>query len=386
MKKWKLWFALMAMAVLLCAAAAAEGGVSLTAISVGKGDALLLQVAEETYLIDSGRSWAWGRLNGALRELGVTRLDGVILTHTDKDHMGNMENLAATQIEVGGWYASAHYADPKKESKHPLVKAAALRGENVVFLNAGDEIPCAAGTIRVLAPFGTDTEIENNNSLVLKVETAEGTMLLAGDMELAEERQLLSSGADLSADILKVAHHGENDATSIAFAQAVQPGAAVICTDSWEEPDTPDPKVLAVLESVGAKTYVTQDAGMAARMTLQGGEVQTELLAFAVKPEVPQIVLAQVVANPDLIVLENRSGAEVSLEGWYLYVDRDEEFFTFGPGITIGAGEKLYVSTNESGEQGDLHWEEKNVISNKKEDSVALYDSYGQCADMVYVN
>jgi len=386
MQKWKIW--VLAILVLWLGArwAMAEGEVSLTAISVGKGDALLLTVGEERFLIDSGRNWAWGRLNSALAELGVQRLDGVILTHTDKDHTGNMELLAQSDIEIGAGYASAIYADPKKETKHPLVKAAEIRGQQVSFLNAGDEIPCAAGTIAVLAPFVLDAENENNNSLVLRVDTAEGSMLLTGDMELEEEIQLLNSGADLRADILKVAHHGEDDATSISLAQAVKPQAAVICTDSYEEPDTPDPKVLAILENAGAKTYVTQDAGMAVQLTLSAGEVSVEMLDYGTRPELPEIVLAEVSADPDRIVLENRSGASVDLAGWYIYVDRDEEFFLFPQGMVVGAGEQISVSTRESLQKGDVSWDEKNVISNKKEDTVALYDLYGRIADVYQTN
>lgn len=386
MRKWKIWALVFIMLWLGVRWALAEGGTSLTAISVGKGDALLLTVGEENFLIDSGRNRAWGRLNAALTELGVVHLNGVILTHTDKDHAGNVEMLAQTGIEIDAWYASAIFADPKKESKHPLVKAAEIRGQQVRFLNAGDEIPCEAGTIAVLAPFAVDAENENNNSLVLRVETADGAILLTGDMELEEEIRLLNSGAALRADILKVAHHGEDDATSLSLAQAVKPQAAVICTDSYEEPDTPDPKVLAILESAGAKTYVTQDAEMAVRMMLSGGEVAVEMLGFSDRPDVPEIALARVVANPDEIVLENRSGAAADLSGWYIYVDRDEEFFLFPQGTFIEAGAQLRVSTRESVQVGDVSWDEKNVISNKKEDFVALYDPYGCCIDRFDTN
>ena len=383
--KRKVWI-LVVLAVLLCVRGAlAEGTTSLTAINVGKGDALLLSVGEENYLIDTGRNWAWGRLQSALTQLGIAHLDGVILTHTDEDHAGSMELLAQTDISVDAWYAAAQYASPKKAEKHPLVKAVGIRGQQVVWLNAGDEIACAGGTMRVLAPFAVDPDNENNNSLVLHVETADGTLLLTGDMELAEEQQLLQSGVDLAADVLKVAHHGEDDATSVALARAVKPQVAVICTDSYEEPDTPDAKVLAVLESVGADTYVTQDAGMAVRIALTDGQASVELLDFADRIQSADVALAKVVANPDEIVLENRSGAAVDIGGWYLYVDRDEELLLFPQGTMIESGAQLRVSTGESEFTGDVVWDSKNVISNKKEDAVYLYDAYGSCVDSVTV-
>ena len=106
----------------------AEKPLTLFAVNVGKGDALLLNCGAETYLIDAGLQENWGDLSRALTVLQVSRLTGVILTHTDKDHAGGLLPLATSSIEVENWYASAHYADIKKESKHPAVEAAALRG------------------------------------------------------------------------------------------------------------------------------------------------------------------------------------------------------------------------------------------------------------------
>lgn len=386
MRKWKIWALVLLVLWLGARWTIAEAETSLTAIDVAKGDALLLTVGEERFLIDSGKKETWGKLNSALKDLGVSHLNGVILTHTDKDHAGNMEMLAGSDIAIDAWYASAIYADPKKESKHPLVKAAALRGHSVQFLYAGDEIPCEGGTIRVLAPLSVDPDNENNNSMVLRVDTADGSMLLTGDMEIEEEIQLLNSGANLKADILKVAHHGDDDATSLSLARAVEPQVAVISTNSYDEPDTPDPRVLAILESVGAETYVTEDAGVAIIMTLSGGEVHTDMMVIQDRPERLDVVLVSVKANPDDIVLENRSGAAVDLTDWYLYVDRDEECFFFPAGTVLEAGQQLRVSTRESLQQGDVIWDEKNVISNKKEDVVAVYDPYGRIVDAYETN
>lgn len=377
MRKWLM--GILMMALLLTGAARAEGEVALTAISVGKGDALLLEIGAQRYLIDTGRPWAWGRLSSAFSELGVTRLDAVILTHTDKDHAGGLSLLAQSGIDVDAWYAASIYASPKKEEKHPMVLAAALCGQQVQFLEAGDAIPCDVGTISVLAPLELDSENENNNSLVLFVDTEEGALLLTGDMELEEEAQLLASGADVDADVLKVPHHGEDDATGQALARAVSPKLAVICTDSGEEPDTPDPKVLATLEAVGAAVAVTQDAEMAVRVTLTDGVPQRELLEYADPLPAPAEVALSVQADPDAIALENRGGESLDLTGWYLYTGRGEDMYLFPQGARLEAGAVLSVSTRESESTGDVQWDIKNAVSNKKDDVLYLYDAYGRC-------
>jgi len=127
-------FLLTAVALAESPYAKADTPLTLFAVNVGKGDALLLNCGSDTYLIDAGLQEHWGELSCALEMLQVSHLTGVILTHTDKDHAGGLLPLATSSIQVDAWYASAHYADIKKESKHPAVEAAALRGEKVTFL------------------------------------------------------------------------------------------------------------------------------------------------------------------------------------------------------------------------------------------------------------
>ena len=101
----------------------------------------------------------------------------------------------------------------------------------------------------LIGPLEKDEELENNNSLVLLAEGGGGSMLLTGDMEFPEESSLLNAGAIPRADVLKIGNHGEGDATSNAFVNAVQPSLAVISTNSDDEPDTPSPRVLRLLAS-----------------------------------------------------------------------------------------------------------------------------------------
>ena len=215
---------------------------TLFAVNVGKGDALLLNSGAETYLIDAGLQENWGDLSRALKVLQVTRLTGVILTHTDKDHAGGLLPLATSSIEVENWYASAHYADIKKESKHPAVEAAALRGETVTFLRAGDELPLGAGRLTVVGPISA-SEVENCNSLVLVAEASGGKMLLAGDMEFPEEKELIAAGAiprataprrEASVTVGRYGTIESNPASKKRFRSALAEGGMPICrVCSW---------------------------------------------------------------------------------------------------------------------------------------------------------
>ena len=251
----------------------------LTALNVGKADCLLLQSGSDAYLIDTGTKASADTVTRALDALGVERLTGVILTHTDSDHAGGAKPLAKTDLPVGAWYASKYYTDIRNEKKHPAVKAASERGLEVVWLEGGMTLPLDGGTLTVLGPL-TKSDKENCNSVVLLVEGGGGKMLLTGDMEFPEEAELLAAGLIPRCDVLKVGNHGESDASSEAFIYTVRPRIAVISTSTAEEPDTPAKRVLKALMAVGAQIEQTQKAALGIRVTLSGGEVTVERLGL----------------------------------------------------------------------------------------------------------
>ena len=222
---------------------------TLYAINVGKADALLLRSGETAYLIDTGSEDSYPALKKALETEGITRLDGIILTHTHKDHAGGLDYLLDSGIETEQVYASGYYN--KKEKKHPAVQALKDSGQEVQWLLSGDSLPLDGGTLEVLGPLKHDEEKENNNSLVLLATGGGGTMLLAGDMEFPEEESLMGAGLIPRADVLKVGNHGNPDATSEAFLEAVSPRAAVFSTKTLEERDTPAPRIVRWLQRLG---------------------------------------------------------------------------------------------------------------------------------------
>ena len=365
--------------------AAADGGNALLfAVNVGKGDALILRAGGWTGLIDAGKARSCGRVRAALRLLGVTRLDAVFLTHTDDDHAGGLEWLARSEIEIGGWYASAMYTGVKAE-KHPAVKAAALRGQDVTWLRRGDRVPMGEGgaALDVLAPASLYNDKDDNNSLVMLLSCDGGRMLLTGDMELPEEAELLSFGDDLKCDILKVPNHGDDDTTSAAFAKAAGAKLAVISTDAGEKPGTPDAGVVSRLEAAGSRVAVTEDAGLGLRATLSGGEAGVETTPIDA-PEVSGLRIAAVDADDDRITLRNDSGAAIALDGFSLHSDRGEELFLFPDGAAIAAGAELTVGTRSTDGAYDLLWDDKKVINKKKVDAIDLFDAFGRLVDENY--
>ena len=235
---------------------ASAQSVSLCMIDVGKGDAILVFVDERTYLIDAGKSSAWDSVEAALARFNVTRLDGVFLTHTDKDHSGGLKKLAKSDIEIDAWYASSLCATDKDDN--PIYSAAKKRGQKVTRLSAGDVVD---DLFYVLAPLSLDEYNEDNNSLVMLLKTSRGNVLLVGDMEAEEELELIESGVDLSCTVFKVPNHGDDDVCVTDMIDNLGAKAALISTDPYDKPGTPDEWLVQRLKWAGMSVYSTYTCG-----------------------------------------------------------------------------------------------------------------------------
>ena len=267
-----------AMAVLM-AVGIAHAEVNMLAVSVGKGDALLIQSGDYTCLVDTGKKDNEPQLRKALKYAGVAALDAVFITHTDKDHTGGLKWLRKSEIEIGAIYASAYYPESTLE-KHPAVKTAEKLGLNVNWLKAGDSVSLgdSGAVFRVLAPEYEIPGNEDDNSLVMMLESPDGKMLLAGDMELMQEQVLLSGSSDLHCDVLKVPNHADTDACSNELIAASNAKIAVISTSSAEKEDTPAKRVLKGLKNAGCETYITENCKIGVLVRMNEGKINAEYI------------------------------------------------------------------------------------------------------------
>ena len=250
---------------LICASALAQ--VELCFVNVGKGDAILLKSDDYCALIDTGKKKAQDNILRAMAEMNIDHLDAIFITHCDNDHTGGLKWLRKSDIEIGAIYASAYHPETN-EADHPAKKAAEKLNVPFAYLKAGDVISAGGAMLRVLAPISEIPDKEDNNSLVMMLDSPEARVLLCGDMELIQEETLINSGANLACDIIKIPNHGDDDACGEALIAAANPSIAVISTSSEEKPGTPSPRVLKLLEDYGVETFVTQDFDLGYWLTL----------------------------------------------------------------------------------------------------------------------
>ena len=254
-----------------------SGSMSLLAINVRKADALLLRCGNSAYLIDTGAKKESDTLLSVLRSEGITRLTGVIITHTDSDHVGGLKALVQSDIEIENIYTSSYYILKKEDSKHPVEKAIKNTDYTFTYLTGGDTLPLDGGKLTVLGPIEPNQDAENCNSLVLLAEGGGGSILLTGDMEFPEESSLLNASLIPQVDVIKIGNHGEGDATSTQLITTAQPKVAVISTNSEDEPDTPDPRVIRLLNQQGIRIVQTQDAARGVLVTLENGTIEIKM-------------------------------------------------------------------------------------------------------------
>lgn len=257
----------------------AESSVKALFINVGKADAALLFLGDQHYLVDTGHKDSYDALERALTAYGVDRLDGVFITHTDKDHVGGLKKLLKSDIAVNQLYASTLHSEGNAEN-HPVYDAAKKRNVPLRWLRAGEVIEAGECTLHILGPLDRDNVDEDNNSLVIDVRTPEGNLLLTGDMKAEEEGSLMQAGVIPEATVLKVAHHGEDDSTGTAFVRQVRPQWAIISTNTDEESDTAADAVMARLWDVKSGVAITQSATLGILVTLQDGQASAEQINY----------------------------------------------------------------------------------------------------------
>ncbi|MBC7374883.1 MAG: MBL fold metallo-hydrolase, partial [Frankiales bacterium] len=185
-------------------------------LSAGPGSGVVIDTGPDPASVDR-----------CLSDLGVDRVPLVLITHLHADHVDGLPGVLAGRavgaVQVGP-------LDDPEQQRADLDEQAGAAGVPVERARLGEQRTVGDLRWTVVAPGrsyrGTNSD-PNNSSLVLRLSTADTTVLLTGDVEPEAQRDLLSSGVDLRADVLKVPHHG-SDHQEPAFLDAV--GAAVALT------------------------------------------------------------------------------------------------------------------------------------------------------------
>lgn len=236
------------------------GEFSVTAFDVGQGMALLVETRAHRLLYDAGPQYAPGA-NGAnrvilpyLRARGVAGIDAMVVSHSDLDHVGGASALL-TSVRIAQVWSSL-------PSGHAVVRASARHAR----CTAGQEWRWDGVRFEMLGPEHESYEQPrlkpNARSCVLRVSAKGKAILLAGDIEAAQESRLVQRYSDgLRADVLLAPHHGSGTSSTLAFLEAVGPSVGIFQVGHRNRYRHPKNEVYARYGRLGIRRLRTDESG-----------------------------------------------------------------------------------------------------------------------------
>jgi competence protein ComEC len=235
------------------------GVLRVTYLSVGQGDSAFVELpGGKTMLIDGGGTnntdFDIGERVVApfLRSKGVERIDYMVLTHAQQDHMGGLLYIARN-MDVGEFWWNGEGSLGRLGT--------ALEGKGAVkrVVNSSTGKKTAGGAVVEFLNNSKASFDTNDNSVVLKVSYGEKSFLFSGDIGEKAEK-LIASGA-VAADVLKAPHHGSRNSSSAGFLSAVKPSIVVISAGRLNSFGFPHAEALERYEEAGAEVMRTDTMG-----------------------------------------------------------------------------------------------------------------------------
>jgi len=229
-------------------------------LNVGQGDSTLILNGDYTILIDAGNPSDGYYITEFLKVQGVKRIDYLIGTHIDDDHIGGMYKVIE-QIDIGtvyvpdNKYSKNSYDSMKNELEKKNKVISTINEDNEYMLG---NVRCKVLAVDNSSPSLDDDEAINDTSIVLEVDYEKTKYLFMGDASSNVEKTLLEELSKV--DILKVAHHGSNKSTSKEFLERINPTYSIISVgkNGYGHPSN---KVLERLEEIRTKLYTTKNNG-----------------------------------------------------------------------------------------------------------------------------
>lgn len=269
---------------LLCAAllfcwrewrVAPNGNVNVDVLDIGQGDAIFItSPSGRQILIDGGPDLSALAGIGKRMSLFDRRIDLLVLSHPHQDHLFALPAVIERYDVHAILLTGVAYDGPRYEELLNLIRA---RNVPVIIADPTRDIDVGDGVrLDVLWPPPIYEGMEdpsggNDSSVAFRLTYGADTMLFTGDMEKPEEDAILASGADVRADVLKIAHHGSKTSTSTGFLLAVDPELAVISVAKENDFAHPSPSVMERFRHFGVPVRTTAEEGMIA-IVLDGQE------------------------------------------------------------------------------------------------------------------
>lgn len=238
--------------------------ISVHFIDVGQGDCILIDTPDKDMLIDCGEDKYASRVIMYLRSFGITKLDYVIASHPHSDHMGGMSRIM-TAFDVGEFIMPEVPEEmvPELEFYTKAMDVIDANGITLTYSQLGSSIQLCEGTqLDIIGPIGTGYSDLNSYSIIAKLISGNRSFLFTGDTEKDAEYVMAGSWlTDLSADVLKVPHHGSASSSSAEFVMRIQPKYAIFTAGADNKYGHPNGDVVAFYRALGTEVLMTMHCG-----------------------------------------------------------------------------------------------------------------------------
>lgn len=235
-----------------------SGELKVSYIDVGQADSILIQQGSQYMLIDAGNNGDANTVISYLKSQGVKKLDYVIGTHPHEDHIGSMDKVINT-FDIGAIYMPKATATTK--TFKDVMSAIKAKNLKVTTPVPGSSFNIGQARCDILAPNGSDYQDVNNYSVVVKITFGDKKFLFEGDAEDVSEKEMLAKGYDLSADVIKLGHHGSSSSSIPEFLDKVKPTYAVISCGVANDYGHPHVETMDKLKKRNIKVFRTDEDG-----------------------------------------------------------------------------------------------------------------------------
>lgn len=238
--------------------ARSKGQMEVHFIDVGQGSSSLIECDGHFMLIDGGDSKYSSRVVSYLKDEGVSKLDYVIATHYDADHLNGVVG-ALNYYDADIVIAPDYEADSKVyESFRSLIKKKDI---DITYPETGAVYKVGSAEFTILAPNDSHYDDANDYSVAIKLVNGDNSFIMTGDAEIESEYEMLETGIDLSCDVYAAGHHGSKYSSSQAFMQAMKPESVVISAGKDNKYGHPSDEAMARFKAMGCDIYRTDKMG-----------------------------------------------------------------------------------------------------------------------------